>query len=609
MSAAPGAVPPGTKAPADADEYRSLGVVTFPMGEDRELVFAEPSGAAKVLSLAEVDVLTSCGTFRPLETHANEICRTSGLPPDQQLQILYQLAQFARAGLLVSRKQVLDLLRPPSPPRPAPPRIAALGVVTRDRPESLERCLEGAIRNAKTHGRACEFIVMDDSGDDRTRAVLQGLKARHGATIRHAGRREKDLYAAALAKEAGVDPETLAFALADPEGCGFTPGANRNALLLDTVGEMFVSLDDDTLGTPCAPPMTPSPGLMLTSEADLTESWFHPDRDSALRAAPPVEKDLLGLHEELLGRDPASAAAGTADFGTIDARFLRRLRAGDGRVALTQMGTAGDSALGSHGSFLSLGGPSRDRLLASEAAYRAALSSREVVRAVNRLTVTHRPHLMTTAAGFDNRSLLPPFMPVTRNEDGVFALTLRKCSETALFGTLPWVIPHVPPTGRAMLPDAVTRLDFNDILVSCLSSLEPGFFKPEGADRFALMGRHIAELAGLPAREFRNFLLRIDWLRLSRGIQGLERQIAHFKGEPAWWAADVQKLIDQSRQALTGGDHIVPLDLSGGRDAAAAGALAQRLVARFGRLLEAWPALVAAARTLRARGIRLSSPL
>ena len=70
------------------------------------------------------------------------------------------------------------------------------------------------MENCRRHGRAAEFVVMDDSpgaeAQDQTRAALQGLEHHIGTPIRYAGRREKSGFADALARESAVPSMALA---------------------------------------------------------------------------------------------------------------------------------------------------------------------------------------------------------------------------------------------------------------------------------------------------------------------------------------------------------------------------------------------------------------
>jgi hypothetical protein len=108
--------------------------------------------------------------------------------------------------------------------------------------------------------------------------------------------------------------------------------------------------------------------------------------------------------------------------------------------------------------FLSLHGPSRARLLSSETVYRRALARQQVLRAVTRPTVSDATFCMALNLGVDNRELLPPFTPVQRNQDGVFARILHACFQGGLFGFLPWAVLHQAPSTRWLCPDDFWRM-------------------------------------------------------------------------------------------------------------------------------------------------------
>ena len=221
------------------------------------------------------------------------------------------------------------------------------------------------------------------------------LAAASDATIRYAGPAEKKRFADALVRESSVSGEIVDFALFGDRRCRLSTGANRNSLLLDTLDTLVFSVDDDTLcRTAVAPALQESVAFLSTY--DRTEFWFFPDRRGALEAGRAVETDLLGRTEELLGR-PLTDFESTAGL--------------TGRVAITLPGLVGDSGMGSPRYFLTLGGPSRARLLQSHTAYLSALRSREVLRAAPQPTIAASAFCMTPFFGFDNRLLLPPSFP------------------------------------------------------------------------------------------------------------------------------------------------------------------------------------------------------
>jgi hypothetical protein len=213
--------------------------------------------------------------------------------------------------------------------------ITTVGVVTRDRLPSLVGCLESYLENCQRHARIPEFVVTDDSpgteAADRTRAALRKLAHRFNARVRYGGRREKSRFAAALAAESKVAGKIIYFLLFGDERCTRSTGANRNCLLLDTVGTLILTVDDDTLcRTAAVPERETSPSFF--SGYDPTAFWFFADRARAIQAVSSVDADVLALHEPLLG-------SAVADLG-VPAES-------SGRVAMTLHGLVGDSGMGS----------------------------------------------------------------------------------------------------------------------------------------------------------------------------------------------------------------------------------------------------------------------
>ena len=96
-----------------------------------------------------------------------------------------------------------------------------------------------------------EIIVADDSpaaGSEDVRSALQPFDNRRAQPLRYGGRRERSRFADALAQESGVSPDIVRFALFGDSRCPLSTGANRNALLLDTIDSLVLNVDDDTRG-------------------------------------------------------------------------------------------------------------------------------------------------------------------------------------------------------------------------------------------------------------------------------------------------------------------------------------------------------------------------
>lgn len=598
--------------------YRYRDVPAVPIGGQEELVRPGPAHAPAILPTHALALARRCEAFRTLEEHARDRCEEMGLGSGEVGAVRRDLERLAAQGVLLSLDHLLERGAGARATETAVPPIGTIGIVTCDRPGALGRGLASHAEGVRGCGREVEFLVVDDSRDPGApramRALLGTLAAERAIRIRYAGRQEKARFAAALASETGVADEVVAFAMFDPEGVGMTAGANRNALLLATAGDVALSVDDDVVWRTARIPGA-APGLALDSGTTPWQWWFFPDRARLLGALAPGPPDALAAHEGLLGRDPSAClgehAAGGHDLGGAGAGLLGLLESGRGRVVLTMSGRAGDSGM-TDPIALDLEGPSRERLVESEVAYGMASTSREVIRGVVRPTIGDRMPCSTLALGLDNRQGLPPFFPVGRGQDVVFGLVVRACVTGACVGSLPVALLHAPPETRAFAPGDVWRLAASYrvawLLIDCLGTLVDSVVGAEAPARTRALGWRLCDLASLAPTEFRDHVSTARRMRGSVRIARLEAALEAFEGAPDFWAADVRRHVETLRDTLARDDVDVPDDLRAGRDPDQARARARRLVGRYGELLRAWPDLVEGARRLRARGIELGEP-
>ncbi|MBA3442282.1 MAG: hypothetical protein H0T92_20700 [Pyrinomonadaceae bacterium] len=613
--------------------YCRTDTIRFAAGDQMQLIYAKLNRSVHLLAPNLINLLDHCWTFRTLDQHAEGWLRAHvnesqprELNPVAPIHDL--LLQLIEAGLLISDRDLLDqvrrlthastLLHPPA-------SISTIGVLTRDRPDSLRRCLTSYIENGKRHGRACRFVVMDDSQSvemrNHIRQMLGELRARCDVNLAYAGREEKKGFAAALAAAGDVPCEVIDFALFGIEELGCTVGANRNALLLDTPGELVCSVDDDTV---CHIAQAPQMQTELAFDAawEAMKFWFFPNRASATSAVSFVEGDVLALHEQLLGRDLRQCAATFESevnnsnagwhFDEVNARSLRDLQHNRGRVLATFTGIVGDSGLHSPVNYLLLSGDSRQRLIASEEDYLTACTSREVIRAIDRPRVSANAWCVTTVYGFDNRRVLPPFMPMGWGEDDVWGFTMQTCCEDGYFGYLPWLVEHAPPETRIYPPDSITKaatLRNFQILLACLASFQIPPGPVSDSERMQALGRHLIALGEMEQLNFEEHLRLHIWRRQSEYISYLESLLRVYGGTPEFWASAVRHHIAALRAAFAQPDHFIAQDLRINRSNDEARRFVQQSVQKFGLLLYWWPRLVTVAKTLRDKGQRLAAAI
>jgi len=519
---------------------------------------------------------------------------------------------LVNAGLLVS----YDELRKAQPlaQKLSWTPITSTGVVTRNRVDCLRRCLTSFIENSRKHDRSIDFVVMDDSNSPDVRAgnreVLLSLRKLYGANVSYGGLPEKRRFADALVKAGELPAYVVQFALFGVENFGYTAGANRNALLLHTAGELVFSADDDTVCKLVQPPVKET-GVGFDSRDSLSDYWFFEDRKMTLQNNQPVENDVLAEHEQLLGRSISESLAERPHLDHCGPQLLRAIKFGRGSVLATFNGVFGDSGLVAPFSYFLLEGKSRERLVKSEAIYRNALSSRETLRIVSRPTISNNSWCMTTAVGLDNRVLLPPFLPIQRNQDGIFGSTLRKCFAEGYCGHLPQAVFHSPPQARSYPPlnpeDAPLRLSSFELIAACIGSFEPG--PGDSRELLCALGRHLMQIGSMSDKDNEEFL-RIQIFRSrSSLLLRLESLLQTYRETPVFWANDVKRHIRVLRAALLQKDYIVPQDLLSSRTRDEAMQLNKHLISQFGKLLYWWPQMTESARLLRARGERLAQPV
>ena len=467
---------------------------------------------------------------------------------------------------------------------------------------SLNACLRSYIDSGRRHGRSAEYVVMNDVvGDDdasasSVRMVLHAARASEGVTIRYAGSIEKRRFADQLARESSISKDVIDFAIFGDPRCRLFTGANRNSLLLDTVGSLVFSTDDDTVARTFRASES-TDDVSYSDEHEPREFWFFPDREAALEAVPATDSDVLACHERFLGK-PLTEIGAPAGM--------------NGRVVITLPGLVGDSGMGSPHVLLALSGASRSRLVASHAAYLSALRSREMLRTVHQPTIAASSFCMTTFFGFDNRQLLPPFFPVARNSDGIFGLTVQRSIEGSHIAFLPSALLHAPQEPRSFAGNEAwtepERIRMADLL---LAAILVHNVAPSGSPsaRVHRLGAYLRELASLKREDFESFLRTAQQARTLAFIALLETRLRQHRDGPAFWTDDVRRAIDHLQRTSTRNDYIFPRDLgnAGGEDDTRR--LAQQLVAKFGELLEAWPALLEATARLHAKDCRVSVPV
>jgi hypothetical protein len=595
-----GAMPPAPGSYAAAEQYRAADLEVFPAGADLALVYSRDTGAAAFHRPEIVELLTGLREFRTVEQHLRD---RPGMPADT---LRRELIGLCRAGFLVPRHRPLAGGEDKDNDEPVLP-ISTVGFPTRDRVDVLRRAIASYAENCARHGRRPSFAVLDDSAAADTRAryraMLAELGEHHRIDIHYAGLPEKERFVAELAAAGSLPLEVAGHACLGGQSRNLpTIGANRNCLLLHSVGERILSADDDTVCRLASPPDRDDRVLLRSAENPL-DTWYFADRAAAFGALRHVEQDLLGRHEEYLGRSPAAALAGVeAGWELAEPALLRRLRSRAGRILVTSNGTVGDCGWDNPNFHLFAEDDSFARLTRSAADYRQARSSRELAQAVSRPTITEHPDpRFAMCLGMDNTELLAPFPPTGRAEEIAFGAVLARCHRDGYGAHLPWLVQHDPVGERQFADRSIFTIGLGSWLPACVGRYDPGACT-DPAGRLRGLGGYLIDLGRLPAAEFDGYVRFTVWESMSALVGRLTERLDGAEPVPDYWAADARRFIATvRRQALAPVTELY--SEVGGRDGL------QRSLVRFGEVLSWWPRLVTAAQELRTAGVRLAQPV
>jgi hypothetical protein len=567
-----------------------------------------------VAPLYVLQALRSCDRFRTLDEHA-QVLADAGYYEGAPSLARETLLTLRELKLLVSEQDVLGRERVGGKEKVP---ISAVYIPTRNRPEHASRCLAS---HAATAPRKREFRVVDDS-DSEVSGYLPAFIARtadvYGVDVRFLGRAEKGRYLEKLRSSLGSDPElssALDTVLVDPIGAVPRIGVNRNWVLLDSIGEVCASVDDDTRSASAARSDSAA-GLAFSSEADPTVFELYQSMGELEEDIPVAYSDLVSEHERLVGRDPRTLAAGVHHFNPpgldhVTLQFARRLMATDARVRLTAFGQAGDP--GRVGFRFLLRYPYHEVAdkLPDAASMERSLTAPHTVRHVLTPTIADAPFFMSTHFGFDNRDILPPVFPAGHNDDGVFAEMVLGLVPGAVIGHLPAGVRHEPGQKR--------RPKLGDVLsvtpsVSTFAGLafhefEPLGFGESAPDAIKRAGSMFVSIGGLSDADFAGFI-RWHWRRfLGEELEAYTSALHRSGGAPEFWVSMVQKIIERIETQLASLEFPTPVELRPGRRHPDSIPILRKLFRDFGLVMLHWDRIRAAVQELRCAGIRASRPV
>lgn len=581
--------------------YESLG-----LGADRFLIYVPGTEKRFLLSSIAQEVLQRCKGSRALEAHLSRISGLMNVPASGWSLVKEALDELLDKGLLVEESSLITSISSSSIAEVRERSITSLAFLTADRTAQLQRSLASYSENYRSYGRQVEIIVMDDSRSEASRRQsLQCLRHTEGGRpVQYGGSKEKLSYIGELARQ-GIDPAIARFAMLGTFGAeSCTTGANRNCVLLDTVGELVLMADDDTI---CK--IVPHPqrdGMVKFGGHEIPrEAWFYNTREEVSASAKCEPCDLLGEHERMLGKRLVNIISQTpanrVDIATACKHLLAGLQHGDAKVVFTMTGMAGDSGAGCAQNVIL----SSKRVLAelneNEAAFQRALASREVLWVARSQTITHSVQCQAAGLGLANGELLPPFFPIGRNEDGVFG-SLNLLLPTSFQGHVPVALLHDALPGRQY--QRLPPFRMANLILSLVAYTAPAQNRTMQTTLRSI-GRSLLEISAFPGQEFWDSVFTAVSRSHARTVRMLQLSSRRVTNCSPYLQAEIEKYQEHIFASLTARNGSVPEEFHG-LPPELARERTRELVQIAGHLFFAWPDLVAAARDLKRKGMRLT---
>ena len=482
--------------------------------------------------------------------------------------------------------------------------ISWLVIPTCDRVLELHRAILSFGTSIIKYGHSLNIFVSDNSrvptAQRENRDLLTALASSHNLRIYYAGYDEKVDFCKLC--DSRIPSEVTRFALLGQHGVIPAMGANRNATLLQTVGNTALSADDDTEWiTGRAKGSKTGRGAIFSRSSNVAEITAFEDRAAAVEEVSFSDIDVITEHESMLGtafpvRNGSLGHSGLVGNSTFTVR-------------LTSNGVVGDSGFESQKGVICWEEPAtRKRMFKSDRSARLALETREVVRQVRRRTVARGGECLATVMGFDNREVLPPFFPHFRGEDNLFGLMLGCCDVTSVIGYLPFVVVHAPPEHRHSPPTNLAVVNVCEIIGWLCIMWARCCEYNDVRSRLRSLGRFLTGIASMPVEDFEAALREVLEMRSRHLTLQLEQQI-RVAFLPDVWKSAIQGAIESlTKNSISNVIAMEPRKVEA-KTTLVSSTLIREVTLSYGELLKWWIPLLEVARDLANAGMGVGNPV
>jgi len=500
--------------------------------------------------------LLHCSQFQTIDQHVADIIERNPGMQGQEADMRNVLQSMLDGGMMVSAKQLCDRLKrkPESATAEKETTLPVVAIITWERPEALERLLTSIVANCNTK-KLHRVYVIDDSRKaeniSQNQALVSKFAYEFGAPLHYFGQDEQQSLLGDLTKSLPEHENAIRF-LADQSRWRdhWTSGLARNLALLLSCGRRLVMMDDDTI---CDVYNARQPKPSITFSDEPREAEFFSDEQGWASQHQALNPDPVDRHMQCLGLSFSEALnvlgqnhLKATGFSNASALLINDLDA-DSPVLLTECGSLGCPGTGSNTWLPDMAPQALKRMLASEQKTDDALNKRFVWLGRNQPHFSPRSN-MSAMTGFDNRQLLPPYLPITRGEDRLFGNMLDYVFPTAVTLDYPWAVPHLPIPQREWREqdrDFTQGDSFPTFFFNRVIEQKPFCLAKSPGERLATLSSWFNNLATADNKSLAVMYQNSRLHSTSRQIQNLSTLLTENESAPADWQDYLQNGIEQ----------------------------------------------------------------
>jgi hypothetical protein len=409
--------------------------------------------------------LLLCNQFKTFAEHVAAIIERNPGMQGQQADIRKVLQSMLDSGIMLSAKSASEKYKIKVENKNGQKDNTApvVAILTWERPQALERLLESIATNCETD-KFHRLYIIDDSRKveniSQNQALTERFNSKISSPLQYFGRAEQQSLVSELVRQLPEHKSAIHF-LTDHSRWKdqWTAGLARNLALLLSSGRRLVMIDDDAI---CEVHNPPHQKHDITFSDNPREAAFFGDEQEWAHLQQPINPDPINRHMQCLGLTFSEALTvlgqnhlKPAGFTNATALQISELQP-DSAVLVTECGSFGCPGTKKNTWLPNMASVSLKRMLASGKRTTQALGSRKVWSGRNQPHFAPRSN-MSQITGFDNRQMLPPYLPILRGQDRLFGIMLDFIWPESVVLDYPWAVPHLS------LPDRQWRdrdLDF-----------------------------------------------------------------------------------------------------------------------------------------------------